>query len=376
MLTKHDNKKLQIFVSSTYMDMLEERQAAIETILKTHNIPAGMELFSSGSESQLEVIKEWIDDSDLYILILGGRYGTLEPKSQKSYTQLEYEYAVEKGKPYFAVVISEAFLEEKIKTNGRSMMEYENYQKYQEFRKLVLEKICVFYNNIDSLKFQLSTNIENTAKRYDFQGWVKGKSLSDYIQDDHSVLGTQNVDDSENLHEHSLAPYLTDAKELCNMYLTLCKPLIGFFEVIENEYPVEILNEIRATFDHLSRLVITEDENELNKLRSHIYRMCIDSYKFVIFGLNDMFSQFEKNAKNFQNGGSEFFCKYYTLKGEFSTFVMQAKQWEVHFGEYQDLLDTYEKAFNKGNEIHMLIRNIDEYVFTKPKSIWNFRTNK
>lgn len=70
MLTKKDNKKLQIFVSSTYTDMLEERQAATETILKTHNIPAGMELFSSGSESQLEVIKEWIDDSDLYVLIL------------------------------------------------------------------------------------------------------------------------------------------------------------------------------------------------------------------------------------------------------------------------------------------------------------------
>jgi len=77
------DKKLQVFVSSTFTDLKEERQAAVEAILSSGNIPAGMELFSAGDESQMTVIKRWIDESDIYLLILGGRYGSLEKNQVK-----------------------------------------------------------------------------------------------------------------------------------------------------------------------------------------------------------------------------------------------------------------------------------------------------
>jgi hypothetical protein len=83
-------KRLQVFVSSTFSDLRDERQAAVEAILTAGHIPAGMELFTSGDESQMEVIKQWIDESDVYLLILGGRYGSVEAKSGKSYTHLDY----------------------------------------------------------------------------------------------------------------------------------------------------------------------------------------------------------------------------------------------------------------------------------------------
>ena len=95
------NKKLQVFVSSTYTDLIEERQAAVEAILEAGHIPAGMELFKAGNKSQLETIYKWIDDSDVYMLIFGGRYGSVESKSGKSYTQLEYEYALNRNIPVF-----------------------------------------------------------------------------------------------------------------------------------------------------------------------------------------------------------------------------------------------------------------------------------
>src|SRR5215471_3135221 len=104
-------KKLQVFISSTYTDMVAERQAAVEAILRAGHIPAGMELFAAGDESQLETIRRWIDDSDVFMLILGGRYGSIEPKAGKSYIELEYEYALEKKKPLFAAVISDANLD-------------------------------------------------------------------------------------------------------------------------------------------------------------------------------------------------------------------------------------------------------------------------
>jgi hypothetical protein len=62
-------KKLQVFISSTYTDLLPERQAAVEAILRAGHIPAGMELFAAGDKSQMEIIKRWIDDSDVFLLI-------------------------------------------------------------------------------------------------------------------------------------------------------------------------------------------------------------------------------------------------------------------------------------------------------------------
>ncbi|WP_156510165.1 DUF4062 domain-containing protein, partial [Paenibacillus macquariensis] len=97
-------KKLQVFISSTYTDMIEERQAAVSAVLNSGHIPAGMELFKSGDKSQKETIKRWIDESDVYMLILGGRYGSIDEETGKSYTHWEYDYAGEIGKRRFAVV--------------------------------------------------------------------------------------------------------------------------------------------------------------------------------------------------------------------------------------------------------------------------------
>ncbi len=72
-----NRKKLQVFVSSTYLDLLTERQAAVEAILRAGHIPAGMELFAAGDQSQIKAIREWIEDSDVFLLILGGRYGSI-----------------------------------------------------------------------------------------------------------------------------------------------------------------------------------------------------------------------------------------------------------------------------------------------------------
>jgi Domain of unknown function (DUF4062) len=95
-------RRLQIFISSTYLDLIPERQAAVSAILKSGHIPAGMELFTAGDRSQMETIKKWIDESDVYMLILGGRYGSVEPTSGISYTELEYDYAIQQKKPLFA----------------------------------------------------------------------------------------------------------------------------------------------------------------------------------------------------------------------------------------------------------------------------------
>ena len=48
---------------------------AVEALLASNNIPVGMELFKAENNSQWETIKKWINDSDIYMLILDGRDG-------------------------------------------------------------------------------------------------------------------------------------------------------------------------------------------------------------------------------------------------------------------------------------------------------------
>jgi hypothetical protein len=173
------NKKYQVFVSSTYTDLKIERQACVEAILTAGHIPAGMELFSAGDETQLEIIKRWIDESDIYILLLGGRYGSIEPKSELSYTEIEYRYALEAKKPVFALVMDEQLLDEKVKKEGKQVLELTHTQKYQEFKKLVLSKISKFFKNTDQLQVAIMQSLLDIERRFSLTGWVKTTNVID-----------------------------------------------------------------------------------------------------------------------------------------------------------------------------------------------------
>jgi Domain of unknown function (DUF4062) len=172
-------KKLQVFVSSTYDDMRAERQAAVEAVLQAGHIPAGMELFAAGDESQLETIRHWIDDSDVFLLILGGRYGSIDAKSGKSYIELEYEYASNNKKPLFAAVINETFLTSKVKTAGPDTMERINGHLLQAFREAVTKKICRFFGDLNELKLIVFQSLANFERYEDLPGWIRGSDVVD-----------------------------------------------------------------------------------------------------------------------------------------------------------------------------------------------------
>jgi len=189
-------KKLQVSISSTYSDLLEERQACVETILQAGHIPAGMELFAAGSETQLDTIKRWIDASDVYMLLLGGRYGSLDPKTKLAYTEVEYRYALEKKKPVFAVVMSDGFLDTKIAQVGRSVFEQDNVDKYRKFKKLVLSKIVKFFYSLDGIKLAIFQSMIEIDSRYNLEGWVRGSEVVDVkpLISQISLLTQENAD--------------------------------------------------------------------------------------------------------------------------------------------------------------------------------------
>src|SRR5689334_13839929 len=96
-------KKYQVFISSTYTDLVPERNELIKAILDLGHIPAGMELFGAADEEQFQYIKRVIDECDYYVLIIGGRYGSAAP-DRVSYTEKEFDYAVSSGKTVLAFI--------------------------------------------------------------------------------------------------------------------------------------------------------------------------------------------------------------------------------------------------------------------------------
>jgi Domain of unknown function (DUF4062) len=187
--------KLQVFVSSTYLDLKDDRQAAVEAILKAGHIPAGMELFAAGDKSQWEVIQQWILDSDVYMLILGGRYGTVETKSGLSYTELEYDFAAKSGKPLFAVVIKEDALEDRIKKHGSHVFEKEYPAKLSAFRKKVLSKMSSFFSDHKDIKLAVHESLRNIETSKKHKGWVRHEEMpnADSLRKQLDTLKTENL---------------------------------------------------------------------------------------------------------------------------------------------------------------------------------------
>jgi hypothetical protein len=203
------DKKLQVFISSTYGDLKEERQAAVQAILKAGHIPAGMELFTAGDKSQMETIKRWIDESDIYMLILGGRYGSIEPIASLSYTELEYDYAVEKEMPIFAVVITENALDLKVKENGIDFIERQQPMALNNFRTKVLSNISSFFEDTKDIKLAVHETIGDFVGRYDFSGWVKGNTVVDNTS---LIEEIQRLTTQRNVFEKQLE----ELKKTCN----------------------------------------------------------------------------------------------------------------------------------------------------------------
>ncbi|WKK71475.1 DUF4062 domain-containing protein [Rathayibacter oskolensis] len=84
-----------MFISSTFTDLIEERRAVTEGLLKIDCLPAGMELFPASDDDQWTLIKGMIDQCDYYLIVSAGRYGSTDDDGV-SYTEKEYDYAVQR----------------------------------------------------------------------------------------------------------------------------------------------------------------------------------------------------------------------------------------------------------------------------------------
>ena len=170
------DKRYQVFVISTYEDLQEERKEVMQALLELDCIPAGMELFPASNDDQWTLIKRVIDDCDYYLLIIGGKYGSLNDKGI-SYTQMEFEYALETGKP----IIS--FLHKSPETipSGKCEQDPEKKEKLENFKLIAKKKLIKFWDSPENLGSVVSRSMVRLIKDFPAEGWVKSNSAVDEV---------------------------------------------------------------------------------------------------------------------------------------------------------------------------------------------------
>ena len=163
-------KRYQVFISSTFSDLKNAREKVLKILLSIGCIPSGMEFFPASDDEQFEFIKHIIDDCDYYLLIVGGRYGSVASDGI-SYTQKEYEYALSKGIPVIAFLRNNL---DRLPASDTDANDTKR-EKLNSFRTLVSSgRMVRFWNTEDELAAQVAVSIPQAFKLHPAAGWVRG----------------------------------------------------------------------------------------------------------------------------------------------------------------------------------------------------------
>lgn len=166
-------KRYQVFISSTFEDLKDERQAVLKAILEIDHMPAGMELFPASDEEAWDLIKDVINASDYYVLVIGGRYGSLDEKGI-GYTEKEYDYAIKTNKAVVPLLHKNPnnLPREKTETDK------EAWSRLSDFRKKVENNhTCVYWSSPEELKSKVIVGLTSIIKRKPSVGWVRADNI-------------------------------------------------------------------------------------------------------------------------------------------------------------------------------------------------------
>ena len=81
------DRKYQVFISSTYMDLKEIRAFTYMSILEMGHIPVGLDIFNVQKNYTTEkYTAKYIDTCEFVVMIIGERYGSIS-LTDRSYVE-------------------------------------------------------------------------------------------------------------------------------------------------------------------------------------------------------------------------------------------------------------------------------------------------
>jgi len=170
-----DGKIYKIFVSSTFEDLREERAAVQKALLQLNCLPVGMELFPAADDETWSFIKSQIDDSDYYVVVIAGRYGSLAPDGL-SFTEKEYDYARTQNKPSIGFVHGHPGLIVAEKTESLP----DQRIRLDTFLRKVKQRPVRTFTNPYELALEVTTSFVQLIRDRPAVGYVRSNDAVDY----------------------------------------------------------------------------------------------------------------------------------------------------------------------------------------------------
>lgn len=153
--------KIPIFVSSTYTDLIPYRNAVREILAQYHSDIRGMEVFGARTQKPLETCLGEVLTSEMFIGIIGMRYGSVDEESRKSFVELEYETAKKSG-----LEISIYLIDEENASIPPINVDCENAEKLRDFkRQLKKDHTCCFFTSVNDLSLKINGDMEKFFRK-------------------------------------------------------------------------------------------------------------------------------------------------------------------------------------------------------------------
>jgi len=154
------NDNLRVFLSSTFSDLKEYRAAAINTLRRFGFVPLTFEDMGTLGEAPATASARALAEADIVVFLVAHRYGYIEPESEKSIIELEYEEAVAKNKPVLVFLVSgdQPWLPDQIDLQDR--------HRLQAFKQRLKEDRMVdFFKTPEDLSVRLATAISHYSRQ-------------------------------------------------------------------------------------------------------------------------------------------------------------------------------------------------------------------
>lgn len=200
-------KIFHVFVSSTYVDLIDERKRVSEAVAKAGYVAEGMEIFPASSQKQMDFIERVIDRCDYYILILAGKYGSLSDDGQ-SYTEKEFHYAKSKGIPILT------FMRKDIEELPSKYVEKVNavQGKLETFKNtLKSDSIVDFWDKPDELAMKALAALSQARVSHQGVGWIRAdRAAGEDILNEINDLRKTNYDLQTKLSSQKPSPIFDD----------------------------------------------------------------------------------------------------------------------------------------------------------------------
>ncbi|MEW6029998.1 MAG: DUF4062 domain-containing protein [Chloroflexota bacterium] len=150
---------MKVFLSSTYLDLIEHRKAVVNALRTMGEEIDHMEIFGARDEEPTKASLEELDQCHVLVGVYAYRYGTVPTGSKTSVTEQEYLHATKTGIPILVFVVDEGHPWPP-KSMDKSLAKINKFKS-----KATKEHTPEYFNSPDNLASKVVASVGRLAKK-------------------------------------------------------------------------------------------------------------------------------------------------------------------------------------------------------------------